>query len=225
MTQVNVSKGALKTMKKRKSYFSAFISKNIKLFISILFFLYMIGSGFFTKYILGDSFEAGVFLCIPMLALISFGFAGLYYLIKRVIIGGICYFISKCKAIKRYIYLPLGENEVRECIKMGIFENDVESYTAYLIKQMRYGNTYRVNYLYFNWNEINQIVETCIIVFNSPICIDVENIEDNLGPFRECCNKCNFGFKPIMIISLKDKKHYDKYRNKEYDYYDVIIIP
>lgn len=212
-------------MKKRKSYFSVFINENINLLMLVLFFLYITGSGFFAKYILGYSFGCGVFLCIPMLALTFLVFAGLYYFINYVIIGGICYFISKCKAIKRYIYLPLGENEVRECISIGVFEDNVESYITYLIKQMRYGNTYRGNYLYFNWNEINQIVETCIIVFNSPICIDVENIEDNLGPFRECCNKCNFGFKPIMIISLKDKKHYDKYKNKEYDYYDVVIIP
>lgn len=211
-------------MKKRKSYLSVFINENINLLMLVLFFLYITGSGFFAKYILGYSFGCGVFLCIPMLALTFLVFAGLYYFINYVIIGGICYFISKCKAIKRYIYLPLGENEVRECISIGVFEDNVESYITYLIKQMRYGNTYRGNYLYFNWNEINQIVETCIIVFDSPICIDAENIEDNLGPFRECCNKCKFGFKSIMIISLKDKKHYDKYKNGEYDYYDVILI-
>lgn len=217
-------------MKKRKSYFSAFISKNIKLFISILFFLYMIGSGFFTKYILGDSFEAGVFLCIPMLFLISFGFAGLYYLITCVIIGGISYFIIKCKAIKRYIYLPLGENEVRECIKMGIFENDVESYTAYLIKQMRCENEYWGSYLRFNDTEINQIAETCRIVFNSPICIDT--IVCEIEPFEyyngfriikeeNCCRKS-----AVMIISLKDNEHYNRYKNGEYDdCYEVTLIP
>ncbi len=46
--------------------------------------------------------------------------------------------ITHITAVKRYTYLPLTTNEVREAINAGLFEDTPESYTDYFTKQMKY---------------------------------------------------------------------------------------
>lgn len=46
--------------------------------------------------------------------------------------------ITHITAVKRYTYLPLTVDEVRESINAGLFEDTPESYTDYLTKQMGY---------------------------------------------------------------------------------------
>lgn len=46
--------------------------------------------------------------------------------------------ITHITAVKRYTYLPLTTNEVREAINAGLFKDSPESYIDYLTKQMQY---------------------------------------------------------------------------------------
>lgn len=46
--------------------------------------------------------------------------------------------ITHITAVKRYTYLPLTADEVREAINEGLIEDTPESYTDYLTKQMKY---------------------------------------------------------------------------------------
>jgi len=46
--------------------------------------------------------------------------------------------ITHITAVKRYTYLPLTTNEVREAINAGLFKDAPESYIDYLTKQMQY---------------------------------------------------------------------------------------
>lgn len=46
--------------------------------------------------------------------------------------------ITHILAVKRYTYLPLTIDEVKEAINAGLFEDTPESYTDYLTKQMQY---------------------------------------------------------------------------------------
>ena len=55
-------------------------------------------------------------------------------LVAFAIIGG----ITHITAVKRYTYLPLTADEVREAINEGLIEDTPESYTDYLTKQMKY---------------------------------------------------------------------------------------
>lgn len=46
--------------------------------------------------------------------------------------------ITHITAVKRYTYLPLTTDEVREAINAGLFKDTPESYIDYLTKQMQY---------------------------------------------------------------------------------------
>ena len=63
-------------------------------------------------------------------------------LVAFAIIGGIVIAIvtgiTHITAVKRYTYLPLTTNEVREAINAGLFKDTPESYIDYLTKQMQY---------------------------------------------------------------------------------------
>ena len=63
-------------------------------------------------------------------------------LVAFAIIGGIVITIvtgiKHITAVKRYTYLPLTADEVREAINEGLIEDTPESYTDYLTKQMKY---------------------------------------------------------------------------------------
>lgn len=63
-------------------------------------------------------------------------------LVAIAIIGGIVIAIvtgiTHITAVKRYTYLPLTTNEVREAINAGLFKDTPESYIDYLTKQMQY---------------------------------------------------------------------------------------
>lgn len=63
-------------------------------------------------------------------------------LVAIAIIGGIVIAIvtgiTHITAVKRYTYLPLTTNEVKEAINAGLFKDTPESYIDYLTKQMQY---------------------------------------------------------------------------------------
>lgn len=63
--------------------------------------------------------------------LIAFTFIGL--IVIAVVTG-----ITHISAVKRYTYLPLTTDEVREAINEGLIENTPESYIDFLTKQVKY---------------------------------------------------------------------------------------
>lgn len=67
-----------------------------------------------------------IFMLLIAFAIIS--------LIVIAIVTGITHII----AVKRYTYLPLTVDEVREAINAGLFKDSPESYIDYLTKQMQY---------------------------------------------------------------------------------------
>lgn len=68
---------------------------------------------------------------VIFILLIAFTIIGI---IVIAIVTGITHII----AVKRYTYLPLTVDEVREAINAGLFKDTPESYTDYLTKQMQY---------------------------------------------------------------------------------------
>lgn len=60
------------------------------------------------------------------------------FAIISIIVIAIVTGITHITAVKRYTYLPLTVDEVREAINAGLFKDTPESYTDYLTKQMKY---------------------------------------------------------------------------------------
>lgn len=68
---------------------------------------------------------------VIFILLVAFVFIG-------VIVIAIVTGITHITAVKRYTYLPLTVDEVREAINEGLIKDTPESYTDYLTKQMKY---------------------------------------------------------------------------------------
>ena len=82
---------------------------------------------FLIKTIIGAIWLFGIiFVLLIAIAIIS------------VIVIAIVTGITHITAVKRYTYLPLTADEVREAINEGLIEDTPESYTDYLTKQMKY---------------------------------------------------------------------------------------
>lgn len=82
---------------------------------------------FLIKTIIGAIYLFGaIFMLLIAFAIIS--------IIVIAIVTG----ITHITAVKRYTYLPLTADEVREAINEGLIEDTPESYTDYLTKQMKY---------------------------------------------------------------------------------------
>ena len=89
--------------------------------VSIKFTIFLI------KTIIGAIYLFGaIFMLLIAFAIIS--------IIVIAIVTG----ITHITAVKRYTYLPLTVDEVREAINAGLFKDTPESYTDYLTKQMKY---------------------------------------------------------------------------------------
>lgn len=82
---------------------------------------------FLIKTIIGAIWLFGIIFVL----LIAFAIIGI---IVIAIVTGIIHIT----AVKRYTYLPLTADEVREAINEGLIEDTPESYTDYLTKQMKY---------------------------------------------------------------------------------------
>lgn len=89
-------------------------------------------------------------------------------------------------AIKRYTYLPLKTDEVQKLIDAGIIENNPDSYTDYLVSQVRYINE---GVIMFSNNDMEILLHTYKELWNSPIVLTKEFLERNkiryyyLNPF------------------------------------------
>lgn len=72
--------------------------------------------------------------------------------------------ITHITAVKRYTYLPLTTNEVREAINAGLFKDTPESYIDYLTKQMKYlGGS-----ITFSVNDMKMIIKTVKEIWDKP---------------------------------------------------------
>lgn len=82
---------------------------------------------FLIKTIIGAIWLVGIIFIL----LVAFAIIG--GIVIAIVIG-----ITHITAVKRYTYLPLTADEVREAINEGLIEDTPESYTDYLTKQMKY---------------------------------------------------------------------------------------
>lgn len=82
---------------------------------------------FLIKTIIGAIWLFGIIFVL----LIAFAIIGI--IVIAIVTG-----ITHITAVKRYTYLPLTTNEVREAINAGLFKDTPESYIDYLTKQMKY---------------------------------------------------------------------------------------
>ena len=89
--------------------------------ISNKFLLFLINT------LIGGMWVVGVIFIL----LIAFAFIG-------IIVIGIVTGITHILAVKRYTYLPLTTDEVKEAINAGLFKDTPESYIDFLTKQVKY---------------------------------------------------------------------------------------
>ncbi len=82
---------------------------------------------FLIKITIGGMYLFGIIFAL----LIAFATIGI--IVIAIVTG-----ITHITAVKRYTYLPLTTNEVRESINAGLFKDTPESYTDYFTKQMKY---------------------------------------------------------------------------------------
>lgn len=76
--------------------------------------------------------------------------------------------ITHILAVKRYTYLPLTIDEVKEAINAGLFEETPESYTDYLTKQMKYFD----GSVTFSVDDMKMIIKTIKAIWNQSFKID-----------------------------------------------------
>lgn len=83
--------------------------------------------------------------------------------------------ITHITAVKRYTYLPLTTNEVREAINAGLFKDTPESYIDYLTKQMKYlGGS-----ITFSVNDMKMIIKTVKEIWDKPFKLNKDYLIRN----------------------------------------------
>ena len=111
----------------------------------------------------------GVYLFgIIFVLLIAFAIIGI---IVIAIVTGITHII----AVKRYTYLPLTVDEVREAINAGLFEDTPESYTDYLTKQMKYFD----GSVIFSVDDMKMITKTVKEIWDKPFKLNKDYLIRN----------------------------------------------
>lgn len=85
----------------------------------------------FTIFLIKTTIGAIWLFGVIFILLIAFAIIGI--IVIAIVTG-----ITHITAVKRYTYLPLTTNEVREATNAGLFKDTPESYIDYLTKQMQY---------------------------------------------------------------------------------------
>ena len=85
----------------------------------------------FTSFVIRTFISCIWLFGVIFILLIAFAIIGI--IVIAIVTG-----ITHITAVKRYTYLPLTTNEVREAINAGLFKDAPESYIDYLTKQMKY---------------------------------------------------------------------------------------
>lgn len=100
-------------------------------------------------------------------------------LVAFAIIGGIVIAIitgiTHITAVKRYTYLPLTADEVREAINAGLFKDTPESYIDYLTKQMKYFD----GSITFSINDMKMIIKTVKEIWDKPFKLNKDYLIRN----------------------------------------------
>lgn len=111
----------------------------------------------------------GVYLFgIIFVLLIAFAIIGI---IVIAIVTGITHII----AVKRYTYLPLTVDEVKEAINAGLFKDTPESYIDYLTKQMKYFDSS----ITFSVNDMKMIIKTVKEIWDKPFKLNKDYLIRN----------------------------------------------
>lgn len=117
---------------------------------------------------------------VIFILLIAFVFIGL--IVIAVVTG-----ITHISAVKRYTYLPLTTDEVREAINDGLIENTPESYIDYLTKQVKYFD----GCVAFSKDDIKMITKSIKEIWDKPFKLNkdflIRNKIENSHclPFRD----------------------------------------
>ena len=98
---------------------------------------------------------------IIFMLLIAFAIIGI--IVIAIVTG-----ITHITAVKRYTYLPLTVDEVREAINAGLFKDAPESYIDYLTKQMQYYD----DSITFSVDDMKMITKTVKEVWNESFKLD-----------------------------------------------------
>lgn len=104
-----------------------------------------------------------IFMLLIAFAIIS--------LIVIAIVTGITHII----ALKRYTYLPLTVDEVKEAINAGLFKDTPESYIDYLTKQMKYFDSS----ITFSVNDMKMIIKTVKEIWDKPFKLNKDYLIRN----------------------------------------------
>ena len=100
----------------------------------------------------------GIYLFgIIFMLLIAFAFIGI--IVIEIVTG-----ITHITAVKRYTYLPLTTDEVREAINEGLIKDTPESYIDYLTKQMKYFD----GCIIFSIDDMKMITKTVKEIWDKP---------------------------------------------------------
>lgn len=105
---------------------------------------------------------------VIFMLLIAFAIIGV---IVIAIVTGITHII----AVKRYTYLPLTADEVREAINAGLFKDTPESYIDYLTKQMKYFD----GSITFSINDMKMIIKTVKEIWDKPFKLNKDYLIRN----------------------------------------------
>ena len=141
--------------KKKKSFWKVFLDECAGVILAGAIMIYIVLSAIMgnlilpyingkeiNSYIEGVSSKFVIFLIkttigaiwlfgIIFILLVAFAIIGI--IVIAIVTG-----ITHITAVKRYTYLPLTTNEVREATNAGLFKDTPESYIDYLTKQMQY---------------------------------------------------------------------------------------
>lgn len=105
---------------------------------------------------------------IIFILLVAFAIIGI--IVIAIITG-----ITHITAVKRYTYLPLTADEVREAINAGLFKDTPESYIDYLTKQMQYyGGS-----ITFSINDMKMIIKTVKEIWDKPFKLNKDYLIRN----------------------------------------------
>lgn len=105
---------------------------------------------------------------VIFMLLIAFAIIGV---IVIAIVTGITHII----AVKRYTYLPLTVDEVKEAINAGLFKDNPESYIDYLTKQMKYFDSS----ITFSVNDMKMIIKTVKEIWDKPFKLNKDYLIRN----------------------------------------------
>lgn len=122
----------------------------------------------FTLFVIRTFISCICLFGVIFMLLIAFAIIGV--IVITIITG-----ITHITAVKRYTYLPLTADEVREAINAGLFKDTPESYIDYLTKQMKYFD----GSITFSINDMKMIIKTVKEIWDKPFKLNKDYLIRN----------------------------------------------